>query len=173
MPYSWPQPLDERHELDDFDCGVPALGDWLKKHARGSHASGAARVFVTTGEDGKVAVGYYALAAAQVEPSTATARAGKGLPAHRPIPAVLLARLAVDRRPQGAGLGTCLLQDAMLRCLQAADAVGIRVLLVHAKEEAREWYLRYGVEPSPTDELHLLLLMKDLRAFVERQTSSP
>ena len=172
MPYSRPQPLAKQHRLDDFDCGVPALDDWLKNHAHSSDAAGAARVFVTAAADGKTVVGYYALASAQVEPSDATERVRKGLPAHRPIPAVLLARLAVDLRHQRSGLGTSLLQDAMLRCLQAADAVGIRVLLVHAKEDARAWYLRYGFEQSPTDELHLLLLMKDLRAFAEQQTGS-
>ena len=173
MGYSRPQPLEKWHRLDDFDCGDRALDDWLKKHARASHAAGAARVFVAAAEDGKIVVGYFALASAQVEASDATERVRKGLPAHRPIPAVLLARLAVDLRHQRSGLGTSLLQDAMLRCLQAADAVGIRVLLVHAKEEARDWYLRYGFEPSPTDELHLVFLMKDMRAFVERQTRPP
>lgn len=125
---------------------------------------------MTTAVDDKTVVGYYALASAQVEPSEATERVRKGLPTARPIPAVLLARLAVDLRHQRGGLGASLLQDAMLRCLQAADAVGIRVLLVHAKDDARAWYMRYGFEPSPTDELHLLLLMKDLRAFVEQET---
>lgn len=83
------------------------------------------------------------------------------------MPAVLLARLAVDLAHQGRGLGRSLLQDAMLRTNEAAEELGIRVMLVHAKHErASDRYKRFGFEESPTDPLHLVLLMKDLRAFL-------
>jgi len=86
------------------------------------------------------------------------------------LPAILLARLAVDRRHQGVGLGRSLLQDVLLRCVEASEAIGARVLLVHAKHEgAKSWYLQYGFEESPTDPLHLQMLMKDVRAFLERR----
>jgi GNAT superfamily N-acetyltransferase len=170
VPYRPPEALQRRHRLDDFDCGEPALDEWLKRHARPAHASGSARVFVTTLEDGETVVGYYALAAAQVAPEAATERALKGQPQTRPVPAVLLARLAVHRGHQRAGLGRSLLQDVMLRCLDAAESIGARVLLVHAKHEAaKAWYLQYGFEESPTDPLHLLMLLKDVRAFLQRQ----
>ena len=170
MAYRPPAPLEKHHRLDDFDCGEPALNEWLTRHARGAHASGSARVFVTTLEDGETVVGYYALAAAQVAPEAATERALKGQPRTRPVPAVLLARLAVDRKHQRAGLGRSLLQDVMLRCLDAAEAIGARVLLVHAKHEAtKAWYSQYGFEESPTDPLHLLMLLKDVRSFLQRQ----
>jgi predicted N-acetyltransferase YhbS len=85
---------------------------------------------------------------------------------------VLLARLAVDRVHQGRGLGRSLLQDAMLRADEAAEELGIRVMLVHAKHErARRWYERFGFEESPADSLHLMLLMKDLRAFLATVSS--
>lgn len=167
MPYSVPEPLDKRHLLDGFDCGERALDEWLKRFARPAQASGSARVFVTTA-DVETAAGFYALAAAQIEPTNATARAIKGEPANRPVPAVLLARLAVDRAHQRKGVGRSLLQDAVLRCLQAADAIGVRLVLAHAKiPTARAWYEQYGFEPSPTDPLHLMMLIKDLRAYVE------
>ncbi len=170
MAYRPPAPLEKHHRLDDFDCGEPALNEWLTRHARGAHASGSARVFVTTLEDGETVVGYYALAAAQVAPKAATERALKGQPRMRPVPAVLLARLAIDREHQRAGIGRSLLQDVMLRCLDAAEAIGARVLLVHAKHEAaKAWYLQYGFEESPTDPLHLLMLLKDVRSFLQRQ----
>ena len=170
MAYRPPAPLEKHHRLDDFDCGEPALNEWLTRHARGAHASGSARVFVTTLEDGETVVGYYALAAAQVAPEAATERALKGQPRMRPVPAVLLARLAIDREHQRAGIGRSLLQDVMLRCLDAAEAIGARVLLVHAKHEAaKAWYLQYGFEESPTDPLHLLMLLKDVRSFLQRQ----
>jgi len=170
VAYRPPEPLERRHRLDDFDCGEPALDEWLKRHARAAHASGSARVFVATLEDRETVVGYYALAAAQVAPEAATERALKGQPPTRAVPAVLLARLAVDREHQRAGLGRSLLQDVMLRCVEAAKAIGARVLLVHAKHEAaKAWYMQYGFEQSPTDPLHLLMLLKDVRAFLERR----
>jgi GNAT superfamily N-acetyltransferase len=170
VAYQRPEALARHHDLDDFACGEPALDEWLKRHARAAKASDAARVFVVTTDDAiATVVGYYALAAAQVEPADATERAKKGQPSRRPVSAVLLARLAVDQRHQGAGLGRSLLQDVLLRCVAAADAIGVRVLLVHAKNKrAKVWYEQYGFEESPTDPLHLMLLMKNARAFVER-----
>jgi GNAT superfamily N-acetyltransferase len=169
VPYRRPEPLGKHHRLDKFQCGEPALDAWLKRHARAAHASDSARVHVATLEDGETVVGYYALAAAQVAADAATARALKGQPRARPVPAILLARLAVDREHQGAGLGRSLLQDVLLRCVDAAEAIGARVLLVHAKQDtAKAWYIQYGFEESPTDPLHLLMLFKDVRAFLQR-----
>ena len=169
MTYRRPEPLGKHHRLDAFRCGEPALDDWLRRHAHAAQSSDSARVYVTTLEDGETVVGYYALAAAQVAPAQATARALKGQPRARPVPAILLARLAVDHQCQRAGLGRSLLQDVLLRCVEAADAIGARVLLVHAKHDAaKAWYMRYGFEESPTDPLHLLMLMKDVRAFLKR-----
>lgn len=170
LAYRRPEPLAKQHRLDDFQCGERALDEWLQRHARGAHASDTARVFVATLDDGETAVGYYALAAAHVAQQDATARALKGQAKARPGPAILLARLAVDREHQGARLGRSLLQDVLLRCVEAADAIGARVLLVHAKHEAaKHWYLQFDFEESPTDPLHLLMLLKDVRAFLQRQ----
>lgn len=169
MAYRPPEPLEKHHRIDDFDSTEPVLDEWLRRHARSAHIGGSARVFVTTLEDGETVVGYYALAAAQVAPEEATERALKGQPQTRPVPAILLARLAVHRDHQGVGLGRSLLQDVMLRCLDAAEAIGARVLLVHAKHDAaKSWYLQYGFEESPTDPLHLLMLLKDVRSFLWR-----
>lgn len=169
MAYRRPEPLHSGHEVDAFNCGS-ALDEWLKEHARAAQASGSARILVVT-TDGTSVVGYCALAAAQVAPQAATERARRGQPGHRPIPAILLVRLGVDRDHQCQGLGRSLLQDVMLRCLDAAEAIGARVLLVHAKDEqARASYQRYGFEESPTDPLHLMMLLKDMRAFLTRVT---
>lgn len=169
MPYRNPEPLGKSHRLDDFECGEPALDEWLKRHALTAQAAGSARVHVVTLEDRETVVGYYALAAAQVDPNDATTRALTGQPRARPVPAILLARLAVDRQHQRAGLGRSLLQDVLLRCLEAAEVIGARVLLVHAKHDtARAWHMQFGFEESPTDPLHLLLLLKDVRALLER-----
>jgi GNAT superfamily N-acetyltransferase len=162
-----PEPLEARHTLDGFDCGVESLNVWLKLYARGAVASGSARVLVTVDADQQRVCGYYALAAAAVAHDQATERARKGQP-HHPIPAVLLARLAVDATVQGHGIGAWLLQDAMRRALSASNAVGMRVLLVHALDDtARSFYERWGFEPSPADPLILQMLFKDIRKLLE------
>lgn len=116
-------------------------------------------------KDGAVA-GFYSLVVGSVEPASAAARVVKGLARH-PVPVMILARLGVDLQHQGYGLGRALLKDALLRTLQAADIAGIRALLVHAKDDAaRDWYLHWGFEASPTDPYHLFLLLKDLKALV-------
>jgi predicted N-acetyltransferase YhbS len=108
-------------------------------------------------------VGYYALAAGSVEREHAPERVKKGLARH-PIPVILLARLAVDRGEQGKGLGAALLKDALIRAAAAADEIGARAVLVHARDDdARAFYERFDFESSPTDPLHLFLLMKDLK----------
>jgi GNAT superfamily N-acetyltransferase len=97
----------------------------------------------------------------------APARLTKGMARH-PVPLMLLARLAVHREWQGRGLGAGLLKDALRRTLQAADIAGIRALAVHAKDEkARAFYRHFDFVDSPTDPLHLFLLLKDLRRYVE------
>lgn len=114
-----------------------------------------------------VVAGFYSLAVGSVEPSKAAPRVTQGIAQH-PVPTMLLARLAMDRQHQGAGLGKALLKDALLRTAQAADIAGIRALLVHAKDEsARQWYLRWEFEPSASDPLHFFLLVKDIKALVQ------
>ncbi len=117
--------------------------------------------------EGDKLVGYYALAVGQVEPDDATDRLLKGQPSRRPIPVLLIARLGVDHRYQGKGIGTSLLQDALLRCAAAAEIVGVRAVAAHANEDASGFYDQFGFEASPTDPLHRILLMKDLRKFLD------
>ena len=163
-----PEPLHARHRLEDFQCGETALDDWLKRFARQAVAAETARVFVaTTADDIETVIGYFAIAAAEVRPEDATPRTLKGQPQSRALPAVLLARLAGDARHRGLGLGASLLKDALLRSAEAADVIGARVLLVHAKHDgAKEFYRKYGFESSPTDPLNLQMLMKDVRAAI-------
>jgi predicted N-acetyltransferase YhbS len=158
-PLNSPVPLDATHDASAFDCGVVALNDFLKKYALQNQS---ARTYVVT-RGGRV-VGYYTLAAGSVRREETPARVAKGLAAH-PVPVILLARLAVDIGERGKGVGAGLLKDALLRAVQAADIVGCRAVLVHAKDkEAQAFYQRFGFEPSPVDELHLYSLMKDIKA---------
>jgi GNAT superfamily N-acetyltransferase len=107
-------------------------------------------------------MGYYSLTVGAVAHAAATERVRKAMPRY-PISVMILARLAVDTRQAGQGLGKALLKDALLRTAQAADIAGIRALLVHAKDnDAKAFYEHFNFEPSPTDPYHLFLLMKDL-----------
>jgi GNAT superfamily N-acetyltransferase len=167
LRFSDPERLGRAHVLDGFECGVPSLDVWLRDHARAAAGAGSARTYVVTdAEQGRV-VGYYALAVASSERDQAPERVSKGMPRH-PLPVVVLARLAVDGSVQGEGIGGFLLGDAMLRTVAAAEEVGIRALLVHAQDDrARSFYLHHGFEPAPTDDLHLMILVKDIRRTVE------
>jgi GNAT superfamily N-acetyltransferase len=163
--FTSPVPLSDEHELDAFDCGSDAQSEWLRRYARQAQAAGTSRIYVATRPGPLAVVGYYALAAGSVEPADAPDRLLKGAGRY-PVPVVLMARLGVDRTAQGLGLGQSLVIDALSRIVQAADVIGVRALLVHAEsEEARQFYLHLAeFESSPTDPLHLMLLMKDLRA---------
>ena len=153
--------------LDGFDCGVSSLGSWLLDHARTAAASGSARTFVLTDNELGRVVGYHALTVASVSRENAAERVTKGMPRHE-IPAVLLARLAVDSAVQGRGLGAWLLRDAMLRTVAVSEEVGIRALLVHAIDDsARAFYTRFCFEPSPTDGNNLQIIIKDIKASLE------
>ena len=115
-------------------------------------------------------VGYYALASAAVEHRAAPGRVRRNMP--NPVPVILLSRLAIDRQEQGKGLGAHLLRDAITRCVAVADMIGVRAILVHAiHEQARSFYRHFDFAPSPTDPLHLLLLLKDARTLIEPRSS--
>ncbi|WP_211253473.1 GNAT family N-acetyltransferase [Knoellia subterranea] len=125
-------------------------------------------VFVSSDLETRKIQGFYALATGGVENAAAPARITKGVPRH-PVPVILLTRLAVDSSAQGKNLGRSLLVDALARVNAAADEVGVRALLIHAKDDdARAFYMHLAeFEPSPTDPLHLFLLIKDLRKALQ------
>jgi GNAT superfamily N-acetyltransferase len=156
--------LRREHSLDSFDCGKDELNRFLKRQAWNNQQSHSAQTYVLAKE--LSVLGYYSLAAGSVRHEDATERVRKGLARH-PIPVVLLARLAVDVSLQGKGVGPALLKDALLRAASAADAIGARALLVHAKDDdAKGFYGHFDFEPSPSDPYHLLLIMKDLLRIV-------
>ncbi len=166
--FSDPERLSAEHALSGFECGNGSLNIWLQRHARTASAGGSAQTFVVTDEEqGGRVVGYYALAVASITHAEATERAAKGMPRHE-IPALLLARLAVDQSVQGRGLGAFLLRDAMKRAIAVSEEAGVRLILVHAVEEgARAFYERFGFEASPTDEMNLQMIIKDVRASLD------
>jgi len=160
--------LADSDAVASFDCGQPALNEFLRRFALSSQQANSAQTYVCS-HAGAV-VGFYSLAVGSVEPAAAAVRVAKGVARH-PVPVMILARLAVDLQHQRSGLGKALLRDALLRTAQAADIAGIRALLVHAKDEsAQRWYLNWEFEPSVTDPYHLFLLLKDLKAMVGGDT---
>lgn len=156
-----PQALNAKHQLGDFDCGKPALNDWLIRHAMQAQSSGSARTCVVV--EGARVVGYFSLAVGQADAMEVPDRIRKGMGSY-PIPVVILARLAVSLQDQGKGIGVGMLQEAIRRTIGIADQAGVRALLTHPiDEEASRFYRRFGFESSPIREQQLLLLLKDAR----------
>ena len=163
--YRAPVPLGPAHAVEQFACRSSEQTDWLRRHARQSIAGGTTRVFVVTPAGGHEVVAYYGWCMGQLALEAAPERLRKGAGRY-PQPVALLARLGVDLRHEGRGLGAGLLVDAIARLLGLSDEIGCRGLLIHAETEAaREFYLHLIPEliPSPTDDLHLVLFMKDAR----------
>lgn len=161
MSLSAPQPLDASHRLEEFDCGKPALTEWLLRHARQAQGSGSARTFVS--RDGERVAGYYSLTVGQIDTIEAPERVRRGMGQY-PIPLIILARLAVDLDYQKHGLGFSLLQDAIRRAIAVAENAGIPALMTHPFDaEAETFYRRFGFEPAPENERQLILLLEDAR----------
>ncbi len=161
MTYAGPVILTGDHVLERFDCGKPALDEWLRNRALANQASGASRTWVVVEESSSDVVAYYASSTASIMRSAVPTRVRKNQPEH--IPAILLAHMAVDQRHTGKGLGAGLLKHFMLKTLEVAQSVGVRVLLIHAKDdEAKDFYSHYGFVESPFDPLSLVMLLRDL-----------
>lgn len=154
-------PLARDHQLQQFDSGAGELDRWLTRFALIADAAGTARTYVLAAE--RRVVGYHALAPAAVDRVDLPERQARGMP-HHPVGVILLARLAVEQAIQRRGYGKALVADASIRALQAAELIGARALLLHARDDdAARFYERLGFVRSPTDERHLLVLMTDLR----------
>jgi len=166
--------LTKSHDRTSFDCGSADQTRWFRDHALQAHQSDTARVYVACRRsDGGVA-GYYALSAGSVEPEDASVRLATGTGGY-PIPVVILTRLGVDLREQGHGLGRGLVRDALLQVAAISTQVGVRALLVHAESPTAANFYRHfdpAFEELPGDSLHLVLLLKNIRAGITRAAAS-
>ncbi len=163
MSLSSPAPITKEHETISFDCGVEPLSEYLRKYALVNHQNRSARSYVAV--RAQRVVGYYTLANGSVSRDDVPSRVAQGLGKY-PVPITLLARLAVDTSEKGKGLGRGLLKDAVLRAYQASELVGSRAIVTHAKDEtAKAFYEKFQFAPSPLNEFHLYLLMKDVRSI--------
>ncbi len=163
--YLRPVLLGADHDITAFNSRSPEQTEWAVRHARAAQGARTARVLVATPEASSRVVAYFAWTMAGVAPSQLPARARVGVGRH-PQPFALLARLAVDKNHEGQGLGHALVADVISRTVEVSERIGFRGLLVHAEgDAARRFYLHAlpEFEPSPTDPLHLVTLVKDLR----------
>ncbi len=168
MSYSPAEAISRSHLTDEFDCGSDAQTSWLRRHALQADLTDSTKVRVVTRSGERRVVGCYALAAGSVELADAPERIRKGMPRY-PVPVIILTRLGVDQGEQGRGLGRALVKDAILRAEAASHSIGARALLIHCETpEAKAFYQRVAPDfaESPTDPLHLYLLMSDLRRTI-------
>ena len=161
-----PEKLSPEHDLSEFDCGEPALDDWLRRRALQNEARGASRTYVVCA--GRKVAGYYSLAVGAVAHAESAGRIKRNMP--DPVPVMILGRLAVDRAFQGRSIGAGLLRDAVLRTLQAAEIAGIRAMLVHAiSERAKRFYESQGFRASPVDPMTLMIALAEAEGILARR----
>jgi ribosomal protein S18 acetylase RimI-like enzyme len=160
------QPLSDQHILRYFSCGNDSLDRWLRDSAFRGQAQGTGRTWVIHEGDG-VVVGYYTLAAHVLHRETLSKSQARSLP--REVPAILLAKLAVDNSLQGQGVGRDLLLEALERCVDAGQTVGARYVVVDAADEhAAAFYEKYGFQRIPdTDPIRMHRRLSDIAAALE------
>lgn len=152
-----------RHDASQFQSGNEALDRWLHRYAGQSQPRDAARTFVIT--DAGVVIGYYALLAGELDQGQATERTRQGMSRHYPIPAAILARLAVDHRHRNRGLGATLLHDALRRVTLASEQLAVRAVVVHAIDQpATLFYEHFGFRALSATPRTLMVTLAELRA---------
>jgi GNAT superfamily N-acetyltransferase len=167
-PTEWTiEPLSQRHDRADFNCGESKLDDFLKKLARQNQDKSVNKSFVALrGGESKV-LGYYTVSAHSLEAARFPPEMVRRLPKY-PLPVVHLGRLAVDKSVQGQGLGKMLLFDALKKAVLASDFIGVFAMEVQAKTpKAKEFYERHLFIPIPEDPLHLVLALETVRPLVK------
>lgn len=158
------QRIAPRHELSGFACGNEALDEWLKRAALTADRMGTARTYVWTEEN--LVVGYFSLCPHEVRRDQLPSKLAHGAP--HSIPAILLARLALDERLHGHGLGASLLLDALTRATEAIEIAGGRVIVVDAIDEpARRFYEHYGFRRAPSRPARLFRKASDVAAAIK------
>lgn len=163
-----PRKLAKEDDCSKFSSGAAELDDWFRRFAYENLRANNAITYVSC-VDREVA-GFYSIAVAGVSKDDAHPQiAQRGVPSE--IPCILIARLAVDSKYQGQGLGVGLLRDALVRCAMISESVGARAVLIHARDEqARAFYeSKIDCFRSPAAELQLMIPMKAVRhSFLQR-----
>lgn len=164
------QDLDDLPDFTGFDSGLASGDAWLVERSEHAESKGSARTFIVTADDGRVA-GYYCLSMANLARSDGPKRLTTDMP--KSIPAVLIGRLARDKRYAGTGLGTSLMQDAMTRAVIAARSVGAAAIVVDADPGAVSFYEGFGFMPTRVAG-RMYITMADVHATLAQMgTSTP
>ena len=165
--------LGEQDELADFDCGDEPLNNYLKRHAWTNQKKSSIGVTYVAVDNAapRAALGYFTLAMASVPRDAFPRKHIRGLPPYD-LPLILLARLAVDRRFAGRGLGHALISEAFRISLRVANEVGCRCIMTDAYRDRIGWYARYGFVPiegaSESGPQRMFLDLRTVRAALER-----
>jgi len=158
-----PELLSEQHDTSTFVSGESILDRWLQKKALQNQNKGASRCFVVC--IGKQVIGYYGLSAGAIAHGEVRKSMRRNMP--NPLPILLLGRLAIDQKYHNQGLGSALLQDAMLRSIAIAAQTGVFAILVHAlSEQAKRFYLSRGFVVSPVQPMTLMMTMTTVRETI-------
>lgn len=156
--------LRRDHEVEGFDCGKEPLNRFLIRFALQSQLANSSQTYLAV--TGAAVVGFCTLVFGEVAFEDAPERLQKGVARH-PVPLMVLARLAVSTGWAGKGIGSGLLKDALVRTVAASDIAGLRAFAVHAKDDdARSFYKRFDFIESPSDPMHLFVLLKDVRILI-------
>jgi GNAT superfamily N-acetyltransferase len=170
MATAWhEEPIGKKRDRAAFDCGDEALNEFLRRYARKSHERGGAKTFLAIDDAaGKAILGFYSLSPASVAYARTPEIVRQGLARHD-VPGFRLARVAVDHRWQGQGIGGQLLLAAGRRCLLAAAEVGGVVLVIDAQNErVARWYATYGAVPLLDAPLTLMLPLATIEAALRK-----
>jgi GNAT superfamily N-acetyltransferase len=151
--------LTGSHDRTAFDCGKPALNEWLLRTARQHQEKDISQTFVAVDPQAPARIlGFYALSACEVSAEALPPKLAAKLP--RNAPAIRLGRLAADRSVQGQGLGEALLMDAIKRACNVRQNIGVFALFVDAKDdEAAAFYAKYGFTPLPDSPRTMVLAL--------------
>ncbi|HUP15125.1 MAG TPA: GNAT family N-acetyltransferase [Acidimicrobiia bacterium] len=164
------QRLSRDHDVIGFESESEELDRWLQQHALAAQEMDTARTFLLI--RGRRMVGYFSLTMGSVLREKAPTRLVRGMPGY-PVGTVLLARLAVDHRHQGRGLGALLLTEALRKALAAGEAAAARLVVVDAiDEQAAAFYQHHGFIATPEHPLRLYRRIKDIRASLKTTNSS-
>ncbi|MBL4760230.1 MAG: hypothetical protein JKY80_05170 [Mariprofundaceae bacterium] len=163
-----PRKIQSEDKTDRFDCRNAILNGYLKNHALKNQEQKNSSTYVTC-IDGQV-VGYYTITLASILYKNAPKAVQKGHSSRFPIPALLLACLGVNYDLQKQGIGQGLMKDAFKRAVLIAEQAGCRALLIYAADQkAKDWYMQFGPEQSPVDDMHLLIPIATIEDAMKKQ----
>jgi GNAT superfamily N-acetyltransferase len=162
--------LTREHARERFDCGEPALNEYLRRYARQNQERGIGRTYVAVPEGERRIVGFYTLSAGSVEFEDLPDTLRRRLPRY-PVPVAHLGRLATCQSVRGQGLGGALVFDAILRTATVAEEIGIVAIEVWAKTDAaRAFYETYGFRSLRDDRLHMYLSLETARRLIDEES---